>query len=166
MTLLFELILGRVAWSSTYTYLLLLFAAAAFVAYVSRPRPRGEAIKKLYAGTLIPYSDLPGRLPEPSLHVRCLEGGKVVIERLNVEGLTESGALSVAATFKGKDVEIEERFSGGYQEDEKMAGAAFEIDMSGREWRHVKWIADESGLWCAFTLHVREGIEFDVALRR
>ena len=152
----------RVAWTSTYTYILLLFVAAAFVAYIARPRSRGEAVQRLLAVTLI------DGLPEggPRLSIRCLEGAKVHIERLGVENLTVSGAISLAVSFVGKDVEIKERVSYGYPADAPVCGAMFDIDMTGYEWRHVKWIDEETGLWCAFTLHVRPGIKFEVTLRR
>ena len=159
----------RVAWSSTYTYILLLFVAAAFTAYLARPRGRGEAIKKLYAGDLIDEDEIPEKyraLRQPYIHIHCLGAGKVKFRRLGVEGLTSSGAVSLAVTFKGKDVEIIERLSPGYPNDPECAGASFTIDMTGYEYRHVKWINEESGLWCAFSLHVREGIDFGVPLRR
>ena len=160
-------ILSRIAWTSTYTYILLFFVAAAFVAFIGRPRRRGEAVQHLYAGTLLP--DFPEGLQNigtPQIHVKCLEGGKVLIERLNVEGLTSSGAVSLAVTFTGKDIEVKERVSYGYPDDPVLAGASFLIDMTGYEWRHIHWINEESGLWAAFSLHVREGIRFSVELKR
>ena len=162
-------IILRVAWSDTYTYLLLFFAAAAFVAFVARPRDRGEAVKRLYAGTLLKAEDIDLRhagSTMPRLHVHCLGGGKVRLQRLSVANLTESGAISLAVTFKGKDVEIIERDSPGYPDDAPMYGAEFVVDMTGHEWRHVRWVDEDSGLWCAFSLHVREGIDFTVELRR
>ena len=158
-----------VAWTATYTYILLFFAAAAFVAYVARPRGRGEAEKRLVAGELLPAQvgkDVTERTSQPHLHVRCGGGGRVVIERLNVDGLTQSGAMSLAVTTIGKDVSIELRLSEGYRDDEPMRGARFELDLSGYEWRHVRWDEPESGLWCAFSLHVREGIDFAVELKQ
>lgn len=163
---LFLNILARVAWTSTYTYILLLFVAAAFVAYVARPREHGQAVKRLFAGQLLAADEVAVMPREPSLHVHCLDGGKVVFRRLDVEGLTTSGAVSLAVTFTGSNVEIMERVTPGYHDDEPMAGAEFTIDMTGHEWRHVKWMNEENGLWCAFTLHVREGIDFTVALKR
>lgn len=172
MSVLFSILLltARVAWSPTYTYILLFFAAAAFVAFIARPRDRGEAVKKLFAGEIIPAGDdhtaIDNKFSGPRVHVLCREGGNVIFERLDVPGLTLSGALSLAVTFKGKDIEILERLSPGYISDKPAAGASFVIDMTGHEWRHVKWMDEESGLWCAFTLHVRPGIEFTVPLRR
>lgn len=160
-------ILDRVVWTSTYTYILLLFVAAAFVAFVARPRGHVEVVKRLYAGELIEEGGEPvAEKSGPYLRVACGEGGKVVIERVNVEGLTESGAVSLAVTFKGKDVEILERVNPGYDSDRAVAGARFTIDMAGFEWRQVKWSDEESGLWCAFSLHIRQGIEFTVPLKR
>lgn len=155
----------RVVWTSTYTYILLFFVAAAFIAYISRPRGRGEVVKRLYAGELIGRPEAAENSNEPCLHIRCVGGGKVVFERLNVPNLTSTGAISLAVSFKGSDVEILERDTFGYPDDEPMNGARFTIDMTGYEWRHVKWSDEDSGLWCAFTLHVREGIEFRVALK-
>lgn len=162
-------ITARVAWSPTYTYILLFFVAAAFVAFIARPRGRGEAVKRLYAGRLFFDEDLtPSEKSETGtrLHVRCVGAGKVVFRRLEVPYLTASGADSLAVTVKGKDVEILERVSAGYRDDPVAVGAEFELDLTGHEWRHVKWMDEESGLWCAFTLHVREGIDFTVKLRR
>lgn len=156
----------RVAWTSTYTYILLLFAAAAFIAYISRPRSRGEAVKRLFAGTLLTGEEFASVAVEPCLEVKCLEGGKVMFRRLDVAGLTASGAVSVAAVFKGKDVEITERVTPGYSNDPAAFGAEFIIDMTGHEYRHVRWLNEESGLWCAFSLHVRPGIAFTVPLKR
>lgn len=157
---------ARVAWSATYTYILLLFVAAAFVAYVARPRGRGEAVKKLFAGELLFPGSVGVEASGPCVHVHCLEGAKVIFERIDVDRLTASGAVSLAVTFKGKDVEILERDTAGYPGDEVMAGARFVIDMTGHEWRHVKWVDEDFGLWCAFSLHVREGIDFVVPLKR
>lgn len=158
-------LLGRVAWSATYTYILLFFVAAAFVAYLARPRGRGEAVKRLYAGTLLDESGVTDGKCGPRVHIRCLNDGNVVFERLGVEGLTSTGAVSLAATFTGKDVEIVERLTNGYPNDTPKGGASFTIDMTGYEWRHVRWINEETGLWCSFSLHVREGIDFTVALK-
>ena len=48
-----------------------------------------------------------------------------------------------------------------------MAGASFEMDfLASDEYYHVHWIDEESGLWTAFTLHVREGIVIERELRR
>lgn len=159
------LVTGRIAWTATYTYILLLFVAAAFVAYIARPRAHGEAVKRLYAGKLLPRTEN-DEDTVPRVRVKCLDGGKVSIERLGYDNLTSSGAVSLAVTTKGKDVEILERFTPGFPGDELMAGAIFEVDMGGFEWRHVKWVDEDSGLWCAFTLHVRQGIDFTVALKR
>lgn len=162
----FSLILTRVAWTATYTYILLLFVSAVFVAYLGRPKDRKKAFKQLYAGTLINPEDAESAVSKPHIRVRCMDNNMVVIERLGVEGLTSSGAVSLATTFKGNDVEIIERVTPGYPNDTLMAGASFTIDMSGAEWRHIKWNNEENGLWCAFSLHVRNGICFNVDLKR
>lgn len=155
----------RVVWSATYTYILLLFVAAAFIAYIARPRAHGEAVKRLFAGTLLPVSEAESGSIQPRIHIHCLEGGKVVFERLGVENLTATGAVSLAVTFKGKDVEIVERLTNGYPNDCPMGGATFTIDMTGYEWRHVRWINEDNGLWCSFTLHVRPDIDFTLPLK-
>lgn len=177
--MIIDTILLRVAWSATYTYILLLFAAAAFVAYIARPRTRGEAVKHLYAGELetLPLnedgsengpeadSDIAGQI-HPVLAVRCIGNGKVLFERRGFAGLTASGAVSLAVTTIGKDVEVMERVTYGYPGDAKVVQASFTVDLTGPEWRHIKWTDEDSGLWCAFTLHVREGISLTVPLKR
>lgn len=151
----------RIAWSDSYTYILLFFVAAAFIAYVSRPSRRGEAVKSLHAGQLSTTPEA-----EPCVHVSVGDGGNVTFVRHGLEGVTSSGAVSWAMTVKGADVEIKERVTYGYRGDEPVNTAAFTADLTGHEWRHVQWIDEDSGLWCAFTLHMRPGIEFTVTLKR
>lgn len=162
-----EALIARVAWSSTYTYILLLFVAAAFVAYIGRPRRHGEVVKRLYAGELLEsFPDGTDGASGPVLRVECKENGRVVFGRFNVDRLTASGAVSIAVTVNGKDVEIIERDTAGYSDDPVMAGARFDVDLSGSEWRHIKWSDDDSGLWCAFSLHLRPGIAVTVPMKR
>lgn len=157
--------LGRIAWNSTYTYIALLFVAAAFVAYISRPKNRAEAVQRLYAGDLLTDTGHAAEVA-PCLRVRCLEAGKVYFERIGVEGLTSSGAVSWAVEIIGKDVVVKERVSPGFINDTPVVAASFTADLIGHEWRHVRWTDEDSGLWCAFSLHVREGIGFTVQLHR
>ena len=157
-------ILVRVAWNATYTYILLLFAAAAFVAYLARPRQLKEVEKRLYAGEL--ESSEVSCDGVPSLHVECLEGGKVRFERLGVAGLTLSGAVSLAVSYKGSDVVIEERVTPGFLNDPPCAGAYFIVDFVNDGRYHIRWSDSDSGLWCAFPLHVRQGIQFTMVLKR
>lgn len=161
--------LARIAWSSTYTYILLLFVAAAFVAFIARPTRRGEAVQRLYGGELIEdfeVEDPAAADGTPRLYVRCLEGGNVEFRRVGVAGLTSTGAVSLAVTVTGKDVEVKERVSPGFVNDRPMAGASFVVDLTGSEWRHVHWVDEDSGYWCAFTLHLRPGISFSVILHQ
>jgi len=145
---------------------MLLFAAAAFVAYCARPAQRGSARQKLYGGTLIEDFEVENPTDEPRIDVRCLEGAQVEFRRIGVEGLTSSGAVSWAFNFIGGDVDVRERVSPGFPNDRAMAGAYCTADMTGHEWYHIHWIDEESGLWTAFTLHVRPGLTTMVILHR
>ena len=158
-------IILSVSWDSTAVYIILLFVAAAFVAFCARPSRRGEARQKLYAGTLIEDFEVEKPSDEPRIEVRCLEGAHVEFRRIGVEGLTSSGAVSWAFTFIAGDVDVRERVSNGYTGDRPMAGAYFTADMTGHEWYHIHWIDEESGLWAAFTLHVRPGLTTTVILK-
>lgn len=161
----FSTILG-VSWGSTGVCILLLFTAAAFVAYCARPSRRGEARQKLYGGTLIEDFEVETPVDEPRLEIRCLEGANVEFRRIGVANLTSSGAVSWAFTFIGGDVDVRERVSPGFPNDRTMAGACCTADMTGQEWYHIHWIDEETGLWTAFTLHVRPGITTTAILRR
>lgn len=155
-------IIARVAWGSTGLCVALLFVAAAFVAYCARPSHRGEARQKLYGGTLMEEGGDDSECPR--IEVRCLEGAQVEFRRIGVEGLTSSGAVSWAFNFVRDDVDVRERVSLGYPNDRPMAGAVCMADMTGREWYHIHWIDEDSGLWAAFSLHVRPGLTTVVKL--
>ena len=156
-------VLAAVEWGATQWYVILTVVAAAFIAACAKPKDRGRADQRLIPGNLVEGSPS----PVPTLRVEVVPGGRVVFTRYGVEGLTSSGADSLSVNRIGFDLSIKERVSAGYPNDPVMAGASFEMDfLASDEYYHVHWIDEESGLWTAFTLHVREGIVIERELRR
>ncbi|MDE6396866.1 MAG: hypothetical protein K2K84_06320 [Muribaculaceae bacterium] len=156
-------VLAAVEWGATQWYVLLTVVAAAFIAACARPKDRGKADQRLLAGELIEGE----HSTVPMLRVEVMESGAVKFTRLGVDGLTSSGADSLAVNRIGFDLSVKERVSAGYSNDPMMAGARFVMDfLAPDEYYHVHWIDEDSGLWTAFTLHVREGIVIERELRR
>ncbi len=162
-TFILASVLTAVEWGATQWYVLLTVVAAAFIAACAWPKDKGRADQRLLAGELIdgPFS------PVPVLRVEVFAGNRVQFSRIGVEGLTSSGADSLAVNRIGFDLSIKERVSAGYSNDPMVAGAYFEMDfLAPDEYYHVHWIDEDSGLWTAFTLHVREGIVIERELKR
>ncbi|MCC8113493.1 MAG: hypothetical protein LIP03_05760 [Bacteroidales bacterium] len=77
-------------------YIILAVIAAAIVAFSARPSARGPVEEYLVAGDL---SDSP--IDTPKIEVYCPDNGGIELWRYGVDGLTDTGALSLAITKKG-----------------------------------------------------------------
>lgn len=128
--------------------------AAAVVALACRPQARGEMLEYLLAGKLSRTS-LCG---ESAVEFECMDSGMVVIRRTCIEGVTESGAVSLAVKCDGVNVVIEERMIPGNQYDMPIDTATFDLDFLRPGRYHVRYNSDPTGLFVAFQLHVRPGI--------
>lgn len=140
--------------------------AAAIVAYMSIPKSRGEAFTYTVAGEL-------GNIPEPDepagshndesdtgwLLVECLDDGSVRLTRTGIRGITESGAVSIAATVTGFDVVIQERRTAGLNSGAACNSATFRLDFLAQEWYHLRYEYSDEGQYCSFSLHVKPGIK-------
>lgn len=163
----YELPLLAIEWGSTQFYVILTVIAAGFIAFCARPSSKGEAHQSLLAGHLLDPVGATDGNNEPKLAVAVDDDYRVVFTRLNVPGLTTSGADSLAVTRISYDLSIKERVSAGYSNDPMVPGACFVLESLAPDgYYHVHWVDEESGLWTAFTLHVTPGMRFERDLRR
>ncbi len=101
---------------------------------------------------------MPGEKDEPSIECRCSDGGRVVFIRHGLDGMTDSGAVSLAVKIKGNDISIEERLSAGSMYDDPVADAMFTLDNLAPAFYHISYHSDKLSRFVAFTLHNRPGI--------
>ncbi len=130
-------------------------SAAAIVAYMCMPKSRGEAVVHTVAGELSAGDGGDGE--EPELLVEVRDDGAVVLTRSGIEGITASGAVSVAATVCGFDMNVE---------DARIDKARFVLDFMAPEWYHVRYANSDTGEFCSFRLHVKPGIKMRRRLKR
>lgn len=137
-------------------YIILAVIAAAIVAAAARPKGLGPVREELLAADLLPA--MPGENPEPSIECRCTEGRRIVFVRHGLQGITESGALSVAVAIKGNNITIQERLTPGSMFDDPMGDAMFTIDNLAPGFYHISYHSERISRFVAFTLHNRPGI--------
>lgn len=138
-------------------YVIVCVVAAAVVALAALPSKRGEAQLFMVAGELS-GDDADAGSAEAALDVTCNDDGSVTLRRTGLSGMTSSGAVSLAATVIGFDVNIQERLSSGYRDDPATPTATFSLDFIARERYHVTYRSDDTGLFAAFTLQNRPGL--------
>lgn len=149
-------------FSSIEFYVIMAVVAAAIVAVACRPQVRGEMLEYLLAGRL----SKKGEGHAPSVEFKCLDSGIVVLTRYGIEGVSESGAVSIAAKCDGVNLFIEERLIPGNQYDMPIDEARFDLDFLRHGRYHVRYNSDATGLFVAFQLHVSPGIVATRALSR
>lgn len=137
-------------------YVILAVVAAAVIAAAARPGSHGVVAEHLLAGELLP--PMPGVPGDASIEFRCLDSGQVVLLRHGLTEVYADGAVSLAIKVKGFDVEIEERIVHGKPLCQQVSDAMFTLDFLASEHYHVKYNSDRTGLFAAFTLHVRSGL--------
>ena len=148
-------------------------AAAAVIAYMCLPRSRGEALTYTVAGEL---GTAAGPAPQPEsddddsgtgwLLVECRDDGPVVITRTGISDITESGAVSIAATVTGFDLSIQERRMPGLNSGTHCTSATFALDFLAPDWYHVRYAFADSGEFCSFQLHVKPGLRLRRRLKK
>ncbi len=142
--------------TSVEIYVLAAVAAAGVIALFVRPSRRGEARQYLLAGTLCAVDDGIGR--EPSLRIECLAGGDVLLTRCGLPPVGVDGAVSLAVTVIGFDIEIEERIVDGSAMAQPVDMALFTLDFLGRDRYHVRYNSQPTAMAASFTLSNREGM--------
>lgn len=139
--------------NSVEFYVIAAVVAAAVVAFSARHGDEGPAKQILLSGVLTKREVPAGAMIE----LLCNDDGSVLLRRYGVEGLTISGAVSLAITVRGFDVKIKERIVEGRPEDEPIDTAAFILDFMGEERYFISYTSDSSGLFAATTLKNRSG---------
>ena len=150
-------------------YVYATLVAAAIVAFLARPSSRGEARQHLLAGELSnasnrSWSDNASVSPAISLIVR--DDGAVVLFRHGIEGVTSSGAVSLAVTVIGFDITIEERIVPGNNIDDPIDTATFVLDFLAPDRYHLKYNSSATSSFVAATLLVRPDYEKHLQLNR
>ena len=150
-------------------YVYATLVAAAIVAFLARPSSRGEARQHLLAGELSnasnrSWSDSNSAQPAISLIVR--DDGAVVLFRHGIEGVSSSGAVSLAITVIGFDITIEERIVPGNNLDDPIDTATFVLDFLAPDRYHLKYNSSATSSFAATTLLVRPDYEKHLQLNR
>ena len=153
--------------SSVEFYVYATLVAAAIVAFLARPSARGEARQHLLAGDLsnvsgCSWSDVVSSQPSISLRVR--DDGAVMLTRHGIEGVSISGAVSLAVTVIGFDITIEERIVPGNNLDEPIDTASFVLDFLAPDRYHLKYNSSATSRFATTTLLVRQDFEKQIAL--
>lgn len=145
---------------STTLCVLATFAAAAVVALCVRRPSTGPVRQYLLEGDLV--AGEPGR---QALSYETLDNGTVRLIRFGVQGVTTDGAVSLAVSVKGFDIEIRERTVAGAG-GEPVSLAVFSLDFIAPERYHVVYrLGDDNHDFAAsFYLTGRQGANGSVDL--
>lgn len=133
-------------------YVIAVLVAALVVALVARPTSRGEARQYLLVGEL--RSD---GVINSEITIIANDDGSVILTRSGIEGITSTGAVSIAVTVVGWDVVIEERLSVGYSDDAPIDTAVFKLDFLAPERYHIRYNSSATGRFVATPFHNRPG---------
>ena len=92
------------------------------------------------------------------------DDGSVVLTRNGIEGVSTSGAVSLAVTIIGFDITIEERIVPGNNLDEPIDTATFVLDFLAPDRYHLKYNSSATSRFATTTLLVRQDFEKQIAL--
>ncbi len=149
-------------FNSVEFYVITVVVAAAIIAYASGGNSGGPVRQYLLPGVLTMSDE--GR--SPAIELICCDDGSVVLRRHGLEGMTLSGAVSLAINVSGFDVKIKERTVPGKRGDsERIDTASFVLDFMGAEHYFISYTAEDAGLFAAVTLHNRPGIRVVKAMQ-
>lgn len=134
-------------------YVIAAVIAAAVVAYSAKSGHYGPARQILIPGVITES----GRKVSPMIELICNDDGSVLLRRYGIDGVTISGAVSLAITVIGFDVKIKERIVEGKPEDEAIDTATFILDFMGNERYFISYTSETAGLFAATALKNRPG---------
>lgn len=152
---------------TTEFYVIATLVAAAIVALLARPSSRGEARQHLLAGELSNASNRSWSdttTVEPSISFRVRDDGAVVLTRHGVDGVSTSGAVSLAITVIGFDISIEERIVPGNNMDDSIDTATFVLDFLAPDRYHIKYNSSATSRFAATTILVRQDFKKQINL--
>ena len=135
-------------------YVIVSVIAAAIVAASCLPAGVGEARTFLYGGEL---RDSGCEVTEPVIVALVATDGTLGIHRFGLDGVSFSGAYSLAVRIIGLNVTIEERLTPGRRGDEPADSASAILDCLGPERYHFKYVSEATGRSTAFSLNMRPG---------
>lgn len=149
-------------FNSVEFYVIATVVAASIIVYFVRPSSHGEARQYLLAGDLTNasgrgWSDVSSTQASISLRVR--DDGAVVLTRHGIQGVSSSGAVSLAITQIGFDITIEERIVAGNNIDDPIDTASFVLDFLAPDRYHLKYNSASISSFATATLLVRDGYE-------
>ena len=101
------------------------------------------------------------RAVEPGIVVIVNDDNSITIYRLGLENVSESGAYSLAVTFIGFDVTIDERLVYGRQGGLAATAAQATVTGFAPERYHFLYRSETPGANAAFNLHIRPGNRID-----
>ncbi len=139
-------------------YIIMAVVAAAVVAIAAKPRSLAAVQEHLLAGDLIPATAA-DEGDQPELTTQCTDTGRVILVRRGLEGVTLSGAVSLAVSVKGFDITIAERITPGSPFDDPAAAAMFTLDfLAPGEYYHIHYTCQGATRFASYTFHTRPGI--------
>lgn len=153
MDIILEMILVSV-FQSVEFYVIAAVVAAAIVAYSAKSGTHGPARQFLIPGVLTNE----GKRVSPMIELICNDDGSVLLRRYGVEGVTLSGAVSLAIKVIGFDVKIKERIVEGKHGDEEIIDtSSFLLEFMAQERYFISYTSEATGLFVAVTLKNRPG---------
>ncbi len=141
-------------------YVIAATIAAAVIAYSALPSRGGAAIQHLLAGVL--SNENPQT--EPSIEIEVDDDRQVIIKRHGLQGITDTGAASLAVEIIGFNITIEERLTPGKGEH-TFSTATFKLNTLAPERYHIRYNSESTSSFAALTLPVREGIHITRELK-
>ena len=152
---------------TTEFYVIATLVAATIVALLAHPSSRGEARQHLLAGELSNASNRSWSdttTVEPSISFRVRDDGAVALTRHGVDGVSTSGAVSLAVTVIGFDISIEERIVPGNNMDDPIDTATFVLDFLAPDRYHIKYNSSATSRFAATTILVRQDFKKQINL--
>lgn len=134
-------------------YVITVFVAASVVAALAMPSRRSAARTFFFAGTL--RTD--AAPSEPGIVAIVADNGSLTFHRFGIDGVSVSGAYSLAVTIIDFDVTIEERLTPGSPTDTSATAAYATLDCLGAERYHFNYRSEATGRNAAFSLNIRPG---------
>ena len=143
--------------TSVEFYVVMVFIAAAVVGFAAMPSKRGEARQLLVAGNLT-TGDAPS---VPGIVAVVNDDLSLTIYRFGLVDVACDGAFSLAVTFIGFDITIDERVVYGSRGASAVTGANATVTGLASERYHILYRSETTGRNAAFSLNIRPGNRID-----
>lgn len=134
---------------TTEFYVILFVAAASVVALMVKPKNHMEATEYLIAGDLEADED------DARVDIDCRDDGTVILSRSGIEGVGQSGAVSVKVEVKGYDVTVYERLT--LSTDTETVTARFVLDFLAHERYYIRYESEATSTSASFSFQNEPG---------